>query len=271
MLACFHHPSLPYDLPISRLPYLEPHTSILHLARNHLILLQNRAEPFPRPLRLPLLERLAPQLLLRKSLGVRIQPQQHLPVLERILLLHARALGLGAPLGRTHHGLHFRRVDQARQVGVGDDVGREQKVLFQRRGRRRVAVQGVERGEGRRRPDDEAAQVAARRELQQVEREDAARLDAGDVAEGLDELLAVGLGLVDDEGPAALLVPAPTKFPFSGAKFAGGGDFGNVGSGADGAEERERFFGLDDGRLVEGAGRDDEGDFGHGGDLVAAG
>ena len=233
-----------------------------------LILFKNRTEPFPRPLRLPVPKLLAPQLLLRKSLGIRIQPQQHLPVLERILLLHAGPLRLGAPFRGPHHGLHFRRVDQARQIGIGHDVGRQQEILLERRGRRRVAVECVERRERGRGPDDEAAQVSAGRELQEVEREDAARLDAGDVAEGLDELLPVGLRLVDDEGAAALLVPAPAQLALSRAQLARRGDFGEVGSGADGAEEGERFLGLDDGGL-EGRGRDDEGDFGHAGDFVA--
>ena len=40
--------------------------------------------------------------------------------------------------------------------------------------------------------------MATWRELKEVEREDRGGFDAGDVAEGADELFAVGVGVVDD-------------------------------------------------------------------------
>jgi hypothetical protein len=152
-----------------------------------------------------------------------------------------------------------------------DDVGGEEEVLLEGGGRGGGAVDVVEGGEGRRGPDDEAAEVAAGRELEEVEREDGRRLDAGQVAERLGDLLAVDLGVVDDQGPAALAVAAATELALTGAELAGVLDLVDVGRGADGLEEGEGGRGAGDGGALEDLGVDDERDLGDGGDLVAAG
>jgi len=150
-------------------------------------------------------------------------------------------------------------------------VSREEEILLEGRGGGGGAVDIIEGGEGGRGPDDEAAEVAPRGQLQQVHREDGVGFHAGDVAEGAHELLAVFLRVVDHEGAAALAVAPPAQFSFSGAEFAGGAHFADVRAGADGGEEGSCCGGFGDGGVGEGAGGDYEGDFGDGADLVAAG
>ena len=89
-------------------------------------------------------------------------------------------------------------------------------------------------------------------ELEEVERVHGAGLDAGDVAEGADQVLAVGLGVVDDQGAAALAVSAATEFAFSCAELAGFLYFDDVGAGADELEEGCGGGGFDQGGAFEG-------------------
>ena len=226
---------------------------------------------FRRPLRFPILQLLRPQLLLGESLGVRIQPQQDLLVLQRVLLLHARPLRHGLSLRRAQDRLHFGGIDQAADVGVVHHVGREEEILLERGGGGGRAVDFVQGGEGGGGPDDETAEVAAGSELQEVEGEDRRGLHAGDVAEGADQFPAVLFGVVDDQGTASLTVTTVSKFSLAGSEFAGVGDFVEVGAGADGFEELEGGGCLGDRGVVEGFGGDDEGDFWDGGDLMATG
>lgn len=233
--------------------------------------MQNLGKRLRRPLRLPRIELFLPQLPLAESLGVRVQAQQDLSIPQRVLLLHARTLRPRASLGRTHHGLHFRGVDETADVRIGDDVRGEEEVLLERGRGAGGAVDVVERGEGGGGPDDEAAEVAPRRELEEVEREHGRGLDAGDVAEGAHELLAVGVGVVDDQWAAALHVAATAEFALAGAELAGFGHFADVWAGTDGFEETEGGGGFADGGALEGFGGDDKGDFWDGRDAVATG
>ena len=105
------------------------------ISHQPLVLRQNLREMLRRPLRLLLRrELLLPQLLLTERLRIRVQPQQHLPITQRVLLLHARTLGLRIALGGPHHGLHLGAVDQAADVRVGDDVRGEQEVFLEAAG-----------------------------------------------------------------------------------------------------------------------------------------
>ena len=113
--------------------------------------------------------------------------------------------------------------------------------------------------------------MTAGSELEEVKRVDRAGLDAGDVAEGADQVLAVGLGVVDYQGAAALAVSAATELAFASAEFAGFLDFDDVGAGADEFEEGCGGGGLDQSGTFEGCARYDEGDLGDGGDAVPAG
>ena len=62
-----------------------------------------------------------------------------------------------------------------------------------------------------------------------------------------------------------------THLSFARAQLAGVLHFVQVGAGADGVEEADGGGGLADGAVAEDGAVDDEGHFGHGGDVVAAG
>lgn len=106
-------------------------------------------------------------------------------------------------------------------------------------------------------------------ELEEVEGEDGRGLDTGDVAEGLDEVLAVGLGVVDNQGSAALAEAAVTELTLTSAHLAGLLDLDEIGTGTDSLEEGNGSLGLVQG--LNGLGLNDEGNLGDVGDTVTAG
>lgn len=63
--------------------------------------------------------------------GVGVETEQNLSVAQRVLLLDTSSLGGGIALGLLENGLHFGAVDQAGDVGVGDEVGWEKEVFLQ--------------------------------------------------------------------------------------------------------------------------------------------
>lgn len=233
--------------------------------------MQDSDEILARPLGFPRFDLLLTQPSLAEGGGVRVQAHKDLFVPERVLLLHRCALGARAAFHRSDDGLHLGGIDQAADVGVGDHVGREEEILFQGGGRRRRAVDGVQGRERGRRPHDEASQVAPRGELEEVQSVYGAGLDAGDVAEPADQVLAVFVRVVHDQGPAALAVAATPEFALAGAQFPGSAGFFEVRARTDRGEELEGRGGFHEGGAVQGRGVDDQGDFGHGADLVAAG
>ena len=89
-----------------------------------LVLMQRLKEFLPRTLRLLILtlEALVAQSFLLERRRIRIQSQHDHAVLQRVLLLHMRPLRRSVALWLAEHGLHFGRVDQARDVGVADEV-----------------------------------------------------------------------------------------------------------------------------------------------------
>jgi hypothetical protein len=113
--------------------------------------------------------------------------------------------------------------------------------------------------------------VAAGSELEKVEGEDGRGLDAGEVAEGASDLGSVDLGVVDDQGAAALAVTAATELSLTRAKLARVLDLLDVGRGADGLQKTGSGGGARDGGAGEDLGVDDQRDLGDVGDLVAAG
>jgi hypothetical protein len=216
-------------------------------------------------------KRLLAELLLGERSSVGVKTEHNLLVAERVLLLDVGALGAGLALGGAEHGLDLRGVDEAGEIGVGDEVGGEEEVLLEGGGGGGCAVDGVEGFEGGGGPDDEAAEVATGGELEEVEGEDGRGLDAGDVAEGADEFLAVGLGVVDDEGSTALAEAAVTELTLTGAQLAGLGDLDELLAGTNSLEEGDGGLGLGDGGVLKGLGVDDKGDLGDVADAVAAG
>jgi hypothetical protein len=106
--------------------------------------MQDLRERLTSALLLPTLtQALLTQLLLRERSRIRVQPQKHLLVLERVLLLHARPLRGRVALRLVEHALHFAAVDQTGDVGVADDVAGEEEVGLQLRGLGRGAVDVV--------------------------------------------------------------------------------------------------------------------------------
>mmetsp|Transcript_22318 Transcript_22318/g.88593 ORF Transcript_22318/g.88593 Transcript_22318/m.88593 type:complete len:481 (-) Transcript_22318:39-1481(-) len=206
---------------------------------------------------------------------VRVELEHGVEVLERVLLGPVRALGVAA-LGGPHDRLDLVRVDDRREVGVGHDGLRQREVLLER-GRQagRLAVERVELGERLGRPHDEAPDVAARREQQQVEPVDAAQVDAGQVAARVRDLV-LGVAVVDDERPAAQRVAPVPHLALARAQLLRGPRVLDVGRRAHRRKHRERLLGLLDdlrrGGLVVVARTvgDDERQLGHLVDLVAA-
>lgn len=133
------------------------------------------------------------------------------------------------------------------------------------------AVDLVEGLEGLGGPDDEAAEVATRSELEQVEGGDGAGLDTGDVAEALDQVLAVSLSRVDDEGTTALAVAAATELALASTELLGASNLLEVGAGTDGLEEGDGSSSLGDGVSSNELRVDDKGDLRDAHDLVTTG
>ena len=248
------------------------HPSRSEPRKRRLILLEDLCERLAScAQRLSGLESLGADLVLGVAGGVWVQAEQDLLVAERVLLLHGGALGAGLALGGADDGLDFGGVDETANVSLGDDGGWEEEVLLQRRGGGGGAVDGVEGLEGGGGPDDEASEVAARCELEEVQGEDGGGLDTGDVAESERELSSVHERVVDDEGSAALAVTAATELTLSGAELAGSLDLGDVCAGSDGGEESHGSGGACDRGVGEDLGVDHERNFWDGGDLVTAG
>jgi len=202
------------------------------------------------------------ELLLGEGSGVGVLAKHDLLVAERVLLLDVAALGLGLALGGAEDALDFRRVDEAGKVGLGDNVGGKEEALL-------ALVDGVELLDGSRGPDDETAEVTTRGELEEVEGIDGGGLNTGDVAEALDEVLAVGLGGVDDERTTALAVATAPHLTLTSTELLGLLNLLDVGASANSLEEGNGSSGLSS--AGESGGVDNEGNLGDGSDLVAAG
>lgn len=236
--------------------------SFLFPNRTRLRLVKESLEGIRQRLALALSRLLRPQTLLRESSGVGVLAQKDLLIPERVLLLDGATLGAGLALGSVEDALDFGAVDEAGKIGLGDHVGGEEEALL-------AVVNRVELLDGGRGPDDEAAEVTTGGELEKVEGIDGAGLDTGEVAEALDEVLAVRLGAVDDERTASLAVAAASELALSGAELLRLLSLLDILTGTDGLQETKSGS-----RLLSGAesGRvDDEGDLGNGSNLVAAG
>lgn len=219
--------------------------------------------------RLATIDGLLSKLLLGVGSGVGVEAEHDLLVAKGVLLLDVDTLGAGLALGGLQNGLNFGGVDEAGQVSVSHQVGGQEVIPLESRGAGGGAVDLVESLEGRGGPDDEATEVATGGELEEVEGEDGRGLDTGDVAEGLDEVLAVGLGVVDNEGSAALAEATVTELTLTGAHLAGLLDLDEIGSGTDSLEEGDGGLGLVQG--LNSLGLNDEGNLGDVGDTVTAG
>ena len=107
--------------------------------------------------------------------------------------------------------------------------------------------------------------------MEEIECENAGRLDARDIAKGTDKFLAIFIRVVDDQRATTLTVTTTAQFTLSGAQFAGLGHFDEVGTRSYGVEETEGCGRFGDGRVFEDRGGDHKGDFRYGGDAMTAG
>lgn len=231
--------------------------------------MESLLERLANALGLTVLNLLLTEVLLGESLSVRVKTEHDLLVDKRVLLLDVGALSLSEALGGVEHGLNLRGVDEAGDISVGNDVGRQEEVLLQGRSLSGAAVDLIKSLESGRRPDDETAQVTTRSKLEEVEGEDGRGLNTGDVAEGLDDVLAIGLRVVDDEGTTALAVTATTELTVTGAQLAGLLDLLQIGTSTNTLQESDGSLGLS--KTLEGLGLDNERNLRDLLDAVAAG
>ena len=241
------------------------------VGRANLVLVENVGEASGGTLGLASLDLLLTKLLLGVGSSVGVEAEHDLLVAERVLLLDVDALGAGLTLGAADNGLDFRGVDQAGQVSVGNHGGGQEEVLLEGGGSGGGAVDLVEGLEGGGGPDDEAAEVTTGGELEEVQGEDGGGLNTGNVAEGTDELLAIDLGVVDNQRTAALAEAAVTQLTLTSTELAGLLDLDEVLTGTDSLEEGNGGLGLGESGTLEGLGLNDEGDLGDLGDTVTAG
>lgn len=160
--------------------------------------------------------------------------------------------------------LDFIGVDEAGEVGIGEEGSFEDVAFLADGGGGLSAEEVVESLEGGFGPDDESAHVAAGGELEEVESVDVADFDAGDVSGGLgDESVFVG---EDDQGALPAFVPSVSVLALAGSDLAGVSDFVEFGFEAESLEDGDEVAGA-----VDGEGVDDEGHFGHLVDSVSSG
>lgn len=239
--------------------------------KNTLVLLEDLVESLSSTLWFSRIDARLSHLVLRERSSVRIEAQKNLLVLERVLLLHTSPLGAGVSLGFLQHGLNFGRVDETGDIGVGDQVGRQEVILLQRGWGGGGSVDLIQSGERRGSPDDETSEVSTRSELQKVEREDGAGLDTRDVAESLEELLAIDIWVVDDQRSTALASAAVSQFTLSGTDLARLLDFDEIWASTNSLQESNGGLGLGERVTLESLGLNDQRNLGDVGDAVAAG
>lgn len=250
---------------------LENRRPLHHHTTSTLVLVEETHEGLGNRLGLAGLDLLLAKLLLGESGSVGVEAELDLEVLEGVLLLDLGALGDGTATGGTEHALDLGRVDDLGQIGLLHDGGRQEEVLLQLGSLGGGAVDLVQSRESGRGPDDEAAEVTAGGELEEVQGVDGGGLNAGDVAESKDKILAILLGVVNDQRTAALGVAATPHLTLTSTDLAGLLDALDVSTGTDGLEQGNGLGGLGDGRVGESGRGDDERDLGDGRDVVAAG
>lgn len=130
------------------------------------------------------------------------------------------------------------------------------------------AIDIVESLESSRGPDDEAAEMTTGGELKQVQGADGRGLNTGNVAETLDELLAINLRAVDNERTTALAVSATTELALASTELLGASDLVQVGTSSDSLEKGDGGSSAAQGTTVEQSRVDDERDLRDGHDLV---
>ena len=109
---------------------------------------------------------------------------------------------------------HVLRADDALEVRVDHFRARQQEAFLLVGDARERAEDRVELTERAVRPQNEATEMAARRQLEQIEARDFLQRDARNVAERVNEAAVV---VVDDDRAALLLVAAIAALALAGA------------------------------------------------------
>lgn len=196
---------------------------------------------------------------------------QHDLLVAQGIFLNARAFCQRASLGGVEDALNFGAVDQTAQVGLGNEVGRQQEVLLELGWCGGGAVYAVKGLESSRSPDDESAEMTTRGQLEKVESVDRASLDTWQVAGALNEIGTINLRVVDDKGSTSLAVTAASQLALSSSQLLGLLRLDDIGRGADSGQDGESVGGLGSSTSLEDGGVDNQGNLRDARNLVAAG
>lgn len=190
---------------------------------------------------------LGAQLLLREDLGVRVQSQHDLLVLQWVLLQDVASLGVSL-LGWSDDGLDLSGVDQRTKVGVRDNVGWQGVTnLGGLSGLGTVdSVQGLESSLG---PDNKSTQVSTWSQLQQAQTGDVGNVNTWDVSEGVGKTVVVG---VDNQRTLSLDKSSVSQLSLTGSDLLGLDDSDNVLVGTKSLQDGNGVLGLRDGLEVVG-------------------
>lgn len=179
------------------------------------------------------------QLLSRESLGVWVQSQHDLLVLQWVLLQDVRSLGVGLA-SWSDNSLDLSGVDQRLVVGVGNNVGWQSVVGLGLVNR----VQGLESSLG---PNDKSTQVSTWSQLQQAQTGNVGSIDTWDVSQSLGDTVVVG---VNHQWTLLLDKSSVSQLTLTGSHLLGLEDSDNVLVGTDSLQDSNGFLGLLDGLEV---------------------
>ncbi|KAH3673894.1 hypothetical protein OGATHE_001874 [Ogataea polymorpha] len=175
------------------------------------------------------------KLLLGEGLGVWVESQQNLLVLQWVLLQNVSSL-LGGLASRSDNSLDLSRVDQSGDVRVGDNVGWQSVARF-------GLVDRVQSSKGRLGPDDKSSQVGTWSQLQQAQSGDWSGLDTRQVSESLDKTLVLA---VDNQWSSSLGESSASQLTLTGSHLLGLDHLDDVLVGTDSLQDSNSFLGLGD-------------------------
>jgi hypothetical protein len=179
-----------------------------------------------------------------KSNGVGVQLDQGTQVGKRVLLTDGE---LGGLLPVADSGLNLIGLDDARDVGVGEESTGRLVVLLLGRSVEVRAEDGVELLEGTLGEDDEATQVTTRSKLEKVQAVHVGQINTRDVAEGLGDGRLV---VKNNQGTTTLDITSVAHLTLTSADVAGSSDALDIIEGMELLEESNSLLGLGDGGEV---------------------
>jgi hypothetical protein len=183
------------------------------------------------------------ELIAAERLGIRVQAEQDSPVPKRVLVLGPRAFVYLGIRG-TDYRLNLRAVDQTGDIWVRDFCSWQEIVLLVYSSLIKGAKDIVKESERSLSPDDKAADMSTRCELEKIETTDIDELDTRQVAECLHDATVF---IVDYERTAALAMATVAQLSLTGAKLARVGDLYDVAVRTKGLEKRNCLLCLVEG------------------------